>query len=163
HQKPFLNIGLQWAQKYYDCMQSDMYIIVMGMAHKPLSLFKTIREEYGLEDNMLVCNLTSGEDKTIDQKFNMYFNRTISPISTDILQSWLINEFTFLILVSIAIDYLPIQASVIPSELIFSSSKETNTNKCNCINFVLMEALQMLEFFDKKSHLNFTEGLVLDE
>ncbi|KAG2086970.1 uncharacterized protein F5147DRAFT_588347, partial [Suillus discolor] len=29
HLKPFLDIGLQWAQKYYDRMQSDTYIIAM--------------------------------------------------------------------------------------------------------------------------------------
>lgn len=29
--KPFLDIGLQWAQKYYDHMQSDTCIIAMGM------------------------------------------------------------------------------------------------------------------------------------
>ncbi|KAG1869751.1 hypothetical protein C8R48DRAFT_670993 [Suillus tomentosus] len=113
---------LQWAQKYYDCMQSDTYIIAMVLnpayhmswikkhwlregsdkaiqmhdstlhsrgqeyrpkspvkviarAHKPLSLFETIGQEYGLEDDML--------------EFNIYFNGTTSPISTDILQFWL--------------------------------------------------------------------------
>lgn len=73
------------------------------------------------------------------------------------------NEFTFSILFSIAIDYLPIQASVVPSEHIFSSSWETDTNKCNYINPALMEALQMLKFLYKKSCLNFTERLILDE
>jgi hypothetical protein len=53
-------------------------------------LFETIGEEYRLEDDMLVCNLHSGEYKVIDQEFNIYFNGTTSPISTDILQFWLV-------------------------------------------------------------------------
>jgi hypothetical protein len=56
-----------------------------------------------------------------------------------------------------AMDYLPIQASSVPCERIFSSSAETNTKKRNRISALLMEALQMLKFYLKKERLNFTE------
>lgn len=55
-------------------------------------------------------------------------------------------------------DYLPVQATSVPCERIFSSAKETDTAKRNRISPVLMEALQMLKFSLKKERLNFTEG-----
>ncbi|KIK11621.1 hypothetical protein PISMIDRAFT_75241, partial [Pisolithus microcarpus 441] len=54
-----------------------------------------------------------------------------------------------------AMDYLPIQGSAVPCEWIFSLSAETNMKKQSCIKPVLMEALQMLKFFYKKSCLDF--------
>src|ERR1700727_963211 len=56
-----------------------------------------------------------------------------------------------------SLDYIPIQASAVPSERIFSSSAETDTKKRNRINPELMEALQMLKFALKQSRLNFTK------
>jgi hAT family C-terminal dimerisation region len=56
-------------------------------------------------------------------------------------------------------DYLPIQASSMPCERIFSSSSETATKHQNRMKPELMEALQMLKFMLKKKWLNFTEGL----
>jgi hypothetical protein len=55
-------------------------------------------------------------------------------------------------------DYLPIQATSVPCERVFSSSKETDTAKRNSISPVLMEALQILKFSLKKERLNFTAG-----
>ena len=60
-------------------------------------------------------------------------------------------------------DYLPIQASAVPCERIFSSSAETDTKRRNRINPLLMEALQMLKFYLKKERLNFTEAWVTSE
>jgi len=62
-----------------------------------------------------------------------------------------------------ALDFLPIQASAVPSEQVFSSSAETDTKKRNRINPVLMEALQMLKFALKKARLNFTDGWITPE
>jgi hypothetical protein len=59
-----------------------------------------------------------------------------------------------------SLDYLPIQASAVPSERVFSSSAETDTKKRNRISPVLMEALQMLKFALKKGRLNFTQDWV---
>lgn len=73
-------------------------------------------------------------------------NRTISPT-----------------LFAMAMDYLPIQASSVPCEHIFSSSAETDTKKRNRISPLLMEALQMLKFNLKKQHLNFVEGWITSE
>jgi hypothetical protein len=45
-----------------------------------------------------------------------------------------------------AMDILPIQASSVPSERVFSSGAETDTVKRNHISPVLMEALQILKY-----------------
>lgn len=60
-------------------------------------------------------------------------------------------------------DYLPIQASAVPCERVFSSSAETDTKRRNRINPALMEALQMLKFHLKKGRLNFTDAWVTQE
>jgi hypothetical protein len=69
-----------------------------------------------------------------------------------------INKAEFPTLFQIALDYLPIQASSVPCERVFSSAKETDTAKRNRIHPVLMEALQTLKFSLKKERLNFTGG-----
>lgn len=55
-------------------------------------------------------------------------------------------------------DYLPVQATSVPCERVFSSAKDTDTAKRNRINPVLMEALQMLKYSLKKERLNFMDG-----
>lgn len=62
-----------------------------------------------------------------------------------------------------AMDYLPIQASAVPCERIFSSSAETDTKRRNRISPLLMEALQMLKFHLKKERLNFTAAWITTE
>jgi len=60
-------------------------------------------------------------------------------------------------------DYLPIQATSVPCEQVFSSAKETDTAKRNQISPVLMEALQLLKFTLKKQHLDFINGWATSE
>ena len=60
-------------------------------------------------------------------------------------------------------DYLPIQASSVPCERVFSSSAETMTKCRNQISPILMEALQMTKFFLKKERLGFTQGWITSE
>ena len=62
-----------------------------------------------------------------------------------------------------AVDYLPIQVSLVPSKRIFSSSAETDTKRRNRIHPVLMEALQMLKFSLKQQRLNFMDGWAITE
>ena len=60
-------------------------------------------------------------------------------------------------------DVLPAQASSVPSERIFSSSKETCTLRRNRISLTMLEALQIIKFIYKQERLNFTVDLVADE
>ena len=62
-----------------------------------------------------------------------------------------------------ALDYLPIQASAVPSERVFSSSTETDMNKRNHINPILIESLPMPKFPFKKARLDFTGGWITPE
>jgi hypothetical protein len=56
-------------------------------------------------------------------------------------------------------DVLPIQASAVPCERVFSSGKETMSARRNRIGSDLMESLQMLKFRIRKGRsLNFTSG-----
>ena len=61
-------------------------------------------------------------------------------------------------------DILPIQASSVPCERVFSSSKETVTARRNSLTPKLMEALQLLKFSTKQGRgVSFTKGLDKDE
>jgi hypothetical protein len=62
-----------------------------------------------------------------------------------------------------AMDYLPIQASSVPCERVFSSSAETDTKRRNRISPLMMEALQILKFHLKKARLNFTAAWMTSE
>jgi hypothetical protein len=64
---------------------------------------------------------------------------------------------------AIAMDYLLIQASSVPSERAFSSCAETDTARRNRISPILMEALQTLKFAYQKDSLDFTSGLLTPE
>jgi hypothetical protein len=60
-------------------------------------------------------------------------------------------------------DYLPIQATSVPCERVFSSAKETDMAKRNRMSPVLMEALQLLKFMLKKQRLDFIIGWATPE
>ena len=60
-------------------------------------------------------------------------------------------------------DYLPVQATSVLCERVFSLLKETDTAKRNRINPALMEAIQLLKFRLKKQCLNFTAGWSMSE
>jgi hypothetical protein len=61
---------------------------------------------------------------------------------------------------ALAMDVLPIQASAVPCERVFSSGKETMTARRNRISPELMEALQVLKYSVRNGQaLNFTAGM----
>jgi len=56
-------------------------------------------------------------------------------------------------------DLIPVQATSVPCERVFSASKETTTARRNRLTPKIMEAMQILKFQAKYKRLNFTEGL----
>src|SRR6266481_8406419 len=62
-----------------------------------------------------------------------------------------------------ALDYLPIQASSVLCECVFSSSAETDMKRHNRLRPLLMEALQMLKYSIKVCHLDFGTAWVTNE
>ena len=63
-----------------------------------------------------------------------------------------------------AMDYLPIQASSVPCERVFSSSGETDTKRRNRLAPVTMEALQIIKYNVRgRRGMDFTDGLVTSQ
>lgn len=111
----------------------------------------------------------------------MYAMAPVSPVTMSIIKFWevrvrrtqrtmcntdatsQVNSGTLPTLFAMAMDYLPIQASAVPCERIFSSSAETDTKRRNRINPHLMETLQVLKFHLKKERLDFTRSWITTE
>ena len=69
------------------------------------------------------------------------------------------NQSTFPTWYDMALDYLPIQASAVPCERVFSSASDTEQHKRTRISPALMEALQVLKFSLRGQRgLDFTGG-----
>jgi len=60
-------------------------------------------------------------------------------------------------------DVLPAQASAVPCERVFSSSKETDTARRSNLSSFKVEELQLLKFGYRGDRLSFTEGLLCSE
>lgn len=60
-------------------------------------------------------------------------------------------------------DVLPAQASAVPCQRVFSSSKETCTLRRNRISRALLEALQVLKYSYRSERLSFVEDLIAKE
>lgn len=95
---------------------------------------------------------TSITEETIDEEYSSYVSSVLKCTAVlDPLKFWEVSTYncyrncitdiykkkckthhkTFLTIFKIALDYLPVQASSVPSKREFSSSKETDTNKHN--------------------------------
>ncbi|KIJ58973.1 hypothetical protein HYDPIDRAFT_101632, partial [Hydnomerulius pinastri MD-312] len=143
--------GLEWADKYYTRMgDTKAYLISMGMLTSAASFNSTDSVTQMSEYRKRKTTDVSVEQNIPNRHHWSYCNPQMN-----------INVYPTLF--AMAMDYLPVQGSAVPCEQIFSSSAETDTKKRNRIKPVLMEALQMLKFFYKKSRLNFTTGLVIEE
>lgn len=106
--------------------------------------YDNIAEQYGVEEDPDDVDMSPLE-QSVDDEYAAYMTAPRSPKGTDLIRFWQLSASTFPTFFSIALDYLPIQASSVPSERVFSSSAETDTAKRNRIP-ALMEALQMLKF-----------------
>lgn len=73
------------------------------------------------------------------------------------------NEAKYPLLFHVALDVLPVQASAVPCERVFSSSKETCTLRRNRISSSLLEALQVLKYSYKQDRLDFMTGYLAKE
>jgi hypothetical protein len=64
---------------------------------------------------------------------------------------------------NVALDVLPVQASAVPCEQIFSSSKETCTVRRSLLSASLLEILQILKHLYKEERLDFTSHWTANE
>ncbi|KIK14506.1 hypothetical protein PISMIDRAFT_84486, partial [Pisolithus microcarpus 441] len=100
---------------------------------------------YGLDD-MELGPSRRGALQAVEKEYRMYVDGELVDGSMDPLRFWEVNRTRFPTIFAIAMDYLPIQASSVPCERVFSSSADTDTKKRNLISPILMEALQMLKY-----------------
>ena len=63
----------------------------------------------------------------------------------------------------VVLDILPVQASSVACEHVFSSSKETITMRRSCFSPLLMEILQFLKYTYRQEQLDLIEGLLSSE
>ncbi|KDQ05813.1 hypothetical protein BOTBODRAFT_81079, partial [Botryobasidium botryosum FD-172 SS1] len=69
----------------------------------------------------------------------------------------------FPLLFHVALDILPAQASAVPCERVFSSSKETCSPRRNRLALKTMEILQVLKFSYHQDRLDFMENVATEE
>jgi len=139
--------------------------------------YMSLTEQYGLSDEMEIGG-SNEIMQTIEQEYQAYTTASLQKV--DILKFWEVggsinggaqtadrilqmNRSTFPTLFAMAMDYLPIQATAVPCEQIFSSSAETDTKRRSRISALLMEALQILKFRFKKERLSFMKGWMTKE
>ncbi|KAF5343710.1 hypothetical protein D9758_016511 [Tetrapyrgos nigripes] len=95
---------------------------------------------------------------------NSYFSDKLAEPKQDELAYWEDNQARFPTIFRLALDILPIQASSVPCERVFSSSSDTDTKKRNRISPELNEALQMLKYTLRRGNsISFTAGTSPEE
>ncbi|KIM61362.1 hypothetical protein SCLCIDRAFT_122301 [Scleroderma citrinum Foug A] len=120
--------------------------------------FMTLASWYGLPNMQIAPSTKEQEDsgkQSVKDEFASYTG-TISYRKANVLAFWELERLRYPTIFWMAMDYLPIQASTVPCERVFSSSAETDSKKQNRISPALMEALQMVKFWLKKDRLDFT-------
>lgn len=125
--------------------------------HSEIPAYMSLAVQYGLSEEMDL-GVSDASEPTIEHEYQAYITAPVSPKTMNILKFWEVNGSSFPTLFAIAMDYLPIQASAVPCERVFSSSAETDTKRRNRISPITMEALQMFKYHYKKERLNFTEA-----
>lgn len=153
-------------------------------AQAPNEAYEQYIDDYEKRNGAADASFT---EQTIDDEYKTYVSSVPNPkrqAKLDPLKFWEVSTFmivrccclladanqnlktnseTFPTIFRMALDYLPIQASSVPCERVFSSSSETDTNKRNRIKPKLMEALQLLKYGYKKERLTFTKHLLTAE
>jgi len=73
-----------------------------------------------------------------------------------------VSETLYPLMFQVALDVLPVQASAVPCERVFSS-KETCTDRRNRILPKLLEVLQIIKYGRKQDRLDFMDGILANE
>ncbi|CDO78253.1 hypothetical protein BN946_scf184621.g1 [Trametes cinnabarina] len=73
----------------------------------------------------------------------------------DLLRFWRDHKKDFPALYRVALDILPVPASSVPCERVFSSCKDTDTVRRNALDDAMLEILQVLKFSLKQERLEF--------
>lgn len=87
-------------------------------------------------------------------------NMTYPSLCSHVLQE---KEIEYPILFRLAMDVLPVQASSVPSERVFSSSSETDTVRRSRMSPALIEILQIMKYSFRQERLSFTDHWIPTE
>jgi len=146
-----------------------------------IELWEDINQEYGLSGMDDMVGIHGDLEVSVDDEYTSYITAPLSHHPINFVNYWdvclllclfiplflscvsQISQNQYPTFFQMAMDYLPIQASAVPCERAFSSGAETVTARRNRIKPPLMEALQMLKFALRKSHLNFTDDWLTSE
>ncbi|TFY51559.1 hypothetical protein EVJ58_g10499 [Rhodofomes roseus] len=111
--------------------------------------------------NMQPVSKSSGIPTTVEEGYSIWAAHGAEPEHGDALAYWRNKtvQTTFPVLFRIAMDYLPIQSTSVPSERVFSSSAETDTPCRNRMGPKLMEATQVSKYLIKRDRLSFTSHM----
>ncbi|TFY52012.1 hypothetical protein EVJ58_g10253 [Rhodofomes roseus] len=111
--------------------------------------------------NMQPASKSSGIPTTVEEEYSIWAAHGAEPEHGDALAYWRNKtvQTTFPVLFRIAMDYLPIQSTSVPSERAFSSSAETDTPRRNRMGPKLMEATQVSKYLVKRDRLSFTSHM----
>ncbi|KAL6309508.1 ribonuclease H-like domain-containing protein [Sparassis latifolia] len=168
----FLNsaIKMTWVQKYwgkdYICQSKETVLALMreyaahlgnqnagasavevSAAQPTYAAVESLTAQYNLVDDFMLAH-PEGNIKPVEQEYNVFFLVLFDSGYTNSCYLPHIQLYykDFPMLHAIALDYLPVQPTSMPSERVFSSSSDTDTKKRSRITAPLMEALQMLKF-----------------
>jgi len=105
--------------------------------------------------------------KAMLSKTSIFFNigRYVLPILSSALLNSLsqANRHVYPVMYRVALDVLPMQASAVPSERVFSSSKETMTARRANLSPQMMEVLQILKYAFRHDRMDFLHSFVATE
>ncbi|EIW74484.1 hypothetical protein CONPUDRAFT_36856, partial [Coniophora puteana RWD-64-598 SS2] len=117
----------------------------------------TLASSFGIKDKTR-RRRPQHREKHLDEEYQAYTSEPLAHEGLDPLKYWEGKRDTFPTLFAMAMDFMPIQASSVPSERVFSSAAETNTKKRNRLSSTMLEITQILKFGLKKERLSFVEG-----
>ncbi|KAJ2994371.1 hypothetical protein NUW54_g7561 [Trametes sanguinea] len=92
------------------------------------------------------ARLKAEDLKAVEQELQRYVEKGQSSRDVNLLDFWDTHSTAFPYLFHVALDVLPVQASSVASERVFSSSKETDTLRRSGLDGAMMEILQVLKY-----------------
>lgn len=103
------------------------------------------------------------DNKKVEAELLLYISEPLhreAMTTTTLMGWWNIHRYKYPLLWKVARDILPAQASSVPCERVFSSSKQTTSPQRNALSPQIVEKLQVLKFGLKQDQLDFTRDWI---
>ncbi|KAF7373885.1 putative AC transposase [Mycena sanguinolenta] len=115
------------------------------------------------------CRAVIEDERIIDDELTLYEAEGILDESNpefknlDLVHFWESHQYCLPYMFRVAFDVLPVQASAVPCERVFSSSEETDTIRRSSLSLKMIEMLQILKFIYRQDRIKFCGDLVATE